>query len=177
MFCRFGLAAGHPSGLGPDLVVVGMDAPGRGMNRGEIAIAVRGDALGRLFVRKEQPDDRMRIGDLPQRPLLGIRDLDAQVCQGSDELARGVEIDAGQLLGDLSRQAFLLRTRAIPQRGPCCDVDGHARLLEPDQGRDGGELEGGNLLESFVRAAALAERHAVARVRQHPRPRRPRGRG
>src|SRR4051794_30254113 len=54
---------------------------------------------------------------------------------------------------DLSGQALLVSARAIPQRGPSCDVDGHAGLLQPDDGRDGGELESRDLLESRLHEA------------------------
>ena len=102
MFCRFGSSTGHPSGLGPDLVIVGMDAPRPGVNGGEVAVPVRADALGCLFVRKQETDHRICMCDLPQCSLLGVGNLDAQVCKGGDELAWGVEVDAWQLLGDLS---------------------------------------------------------------------------
>src|SRR5215204_2627954 len=92
----------------------------------------------------------MRVRNLAQCALLRVGNVDPQPGKRGRELARGVEIDGGEVFRDLSGQALLVRSRAIPQRGPSGDVDGHAGLLKPDDGRDGGELESGNLSESFV---------------------------
>jgi hypothetical protein len=114
-------------------------------------------------VRKEQLDNGMSVGDLPQCPLLSIGDLDAQVCKGSDELAWGVEIDAWKLFHDLSGQALLVSTRTIPQRGPGGNVDRQASLLKPNHSGNCGELEGGNFRESFTLQPSLARYCCTAR--------------
>ena len=143
--------AGHPSGLGPDLVVVGMDAPGLGMDGGEIAIAVGADALGRLLVCEEQADDWMRVDELPQRPFLRVWHRGRRGSARAAMSCRGeLRLTPGSCSAIWCGEAVLLSTCPIPQRRPCRDVQRHAGLLEPDERGNGGELEGRNLLEPVL---------------------------